>query len=215
MDNQKSKEKKFRNISFIIIGLLIVVSAIAGVTYAYFVFNMSDSTTIQGTTASADLTLTVEKIAPNINGNLVPQLEESLQLATSSKCKDNNDNVVCQVYSFTIQNNSDAIISVGGSLSFEFPSESGFINLKWKTVAGDPTSNSSVVFGTANDASAAEVANSIGTAVLGKDESETFYVVIWIEEIGKDQNTTDYGDFISTVKFVDSSGKGLTSVFSS
>ena len=44
------------------------------------------------------------------------------------------------------------------------------------------------------------------------NQIETYYLILWIEEIGVDQNSTDHGTFYGTVQFINQvDGSGVTS----
>ena len=69
--------------------------------------------------------------------------------------------------------------------------------------------------GSTVNASTTEVSNLVGTSTLAPNGNAVFYIVVWINETGTDQNSTDYGTFTGNVIVKDSSGKGLTSTFTS
>lgn len=215
-NNIGKKEHDFRNIVLTFLGVFIILAAVSGGTFAYFAFSATNNTTINGTAATASLTLTVAKISPSSTGPLVPQLESGLKTAVTSGCVDGNGNKVCQVYSIKIENKSTATATVGASLAFQYASSSKFTNLKWKVLSANPTSNTAVTLGATKAATSAASLNSIGSTTLqASTGSVTWYVVVWINETTSMQNSLDYGTFTGVVNATDSSGKGLTSTFTS
>lgn len=215
VEKVKEEEHDFRNIMLTIIGVFVVLAAVSGGTFAYFAFSASNNTTINGTAAKADLTLAVAKVSPSATGPLVPQNEAGLKNAMANSCVDKNSNKVCQVYSITITNKSTATATVGATVTFAYGTGSKFTNVRWKTVSANPTSNTAVTLGSTVNASATEVSNLVGTSTLAPNGNVVFYIVVWINETGTDQNSTDYGTFTGNVIVKDSSGKGLTSTFTS
>ena len=209
----QEKEHDIRNIMLAIFGVFVILAAVSGATFAYYAFNASNNTTVSGSSATASLNLTITKISPSTTNPLVPQNESGLKTAATSLCVDGNNNNVCQVYKITIMNTSTATATVGGSIAFTIPSNSKYTNLKWKTISDNPSSNTNATYGTMTSATTSGTANSIGVATLAPQASQDFYIVIWINETGVAQNSTDYGTFTGTVTFTDSSGKGLTSTF--
>lgn len=215
-NNIDKQEHDFRNIVLTFLGVFIILAAVSGGTFAYYAFSASNNNTITGTAATASLNLTVAKISPTTTGPLVPQLETGLKTAVTSGCVDGNGNKVCMVYSITITNKSTATATVGASLAFQYASSSKFTNLKWKVLSADPTSNTAVTLGTTNSATTSATLNSIGNTTLqASTGTVTWYVVVWINETTSMQNSLDYGTFTGIVNATDSSGKGLTSTFTS
>lgn len=234
VEKVKEKEHDFRNIMLTIVGVFVVLAAVSGGTFAYFAYSASNNTTINGTAATTNLTLTVTKISPTTDGALVPQLKAGLNSAVKNGCIDGRSNKVCQVYSITVTNGETASISVGAGVTFTYKTGS-FQNLRWATLSGAPTATNttagsavvpvldsnytSLVASSSTSSEVIEIQNKIGTAVLGgKDSStasKTWYIVVWIEELGSAQDSLDNGTFTGTIRINDSSGKGLTSTFTS
>jgi len=178
---------------------------VTGGTYAYLAFTASDNSTIAGTTATASLDLVVERILPSSNvGVMVPQIEEYLGSAISTEynCIDGNGNTVCQVYEATVTNTSTATVQVNGTIKFS--GIENMPNLKWKRITNERTIGEY----TSNTASTSSVIFE-QNKVLAKNVSDTYYFVIWIDEIENEQ--TDSGTFRVTIEFNPANGGGLTS----
>lgn len=238
-NNLNKKEHDFRNIVLTFLGVFVILAAVSGGTFAYYAFSATNNTTITGTAATASLTLAITKVAPTTSGPLVPQLESTINSAikgwNNTACVDKNTNKVCQIYSITVTNDSTATATVGATLTFNYATGSAFQNLRWAVLSGVPTSsstkanstnvpvmNTSYTYWLANGNNTSGVTNTrnkIGTATLGDKNSSTktvtWYVVVWINETGSAQDSTDKGTFTGVVDVTDSSGKGLTSAFTS
>lgn len=218
--NQK-KEHDFRNIALTIVGLFVILAAVSGGTFAYYSFGATNSGTVSGTAANANITLSVEKVSTDANGPLVPQLTTTLNKAivgtsqTASKylkCVDGNGNTVCQIYKITVTNGSTAIFNYKLNISF---SGGTFSNLKWTTISEasySATNATSVTPGTTS--SATSLAGTITGSKLAASTAATHYIVVWIAETGSAQNTSDTGTFTGTVSLTDDNGNSyLTSTF--
>ena len=176
---------------------------ITGGTYAYYALTASNNS-IAGTAGEADLSLEVVNQHPNNEEYLVPQLEKGLATAISSNynCVDDNNNTVCQVYSIKITNTGTANVEINGTITFgnidKMP------NLKWRLIKDKNTYGSFKINQASNDANIFD--NNI---VLKKGDSKIYYIVIWIDEV--DKNQTDTGKYNATIEFSSSNGKGVTS----
>ena len=105
MNEEKSKGIN-RKTFVLIVAVATLVISITGATYAFFALSISNTTAVTGTTATTNLTLSVEEQAlktPN-TGKMVPQLSTAIPTAinTTNKCVDANGNVVCKVYKITV-----------------------------------------------------------------------------------------------------------------
>ncbi len=141
MEDSKMTNKK---IGLLIIGIAVLVVSITGSTFAYFALSSGPQgqNVINGTTASANLYLTVEQqeLKADNTGKFVPQLDSAIHTAVDSthKCVDDNGNVVCKVYKITVKNGSasnpadpsTATVLVNGTITFS--STTG--NLKWRRI---------------------------------------------------------------------------------
>ena len=168
--------------------------------------------------------------------------QDQFEPAMDANCVDENGNNVCQVYRIVVTNQSStSTISVRGQLTLT----STAANMYWRLIsATDNGADTPVMTGGAKVGYSTDVlatstgglgyltvgGNSrdqngslgTGTAVashtLAKGASATYYVVIWLEETGKPQESTDAKKtFSGTVFFsaVDAEGKntGITASF--
>lgn len=212
MDNNIKKDNDGRKITFLVVAILVLMITVSGGTYAYFVLSTPANNAINGTAASASLTLAVTEQQQGgtssyntKSGVMVPQLESALGTAMGNnyKCVDGNGNTVCKVYSITVTNTSSAAVKVDGSITF---TNSSMPNLKWRKVTNATTLGSDTAKAATNN-TAQDLATNVSLAKT--NGAQTYYIVVWIDEINSAQ--TDTGTFRATVSFVGDDGKGITS----
>lgn len=203
-----------------VIGVATLVVAIIGATFAYFTATANNTTTIQGEAANTGLSLEVTQLSTGATAGLIPLNETDLQkgitgdtaaTAENKSCLDKNNNTICQVYSIKVTNEGTATAAITGKLNLQpvtGETTSTFTNLKWQlledatTVATDATS-----YGTGE--------NNIATNLsLTAGNSETLYIVIWIDNLNESQNEADKGYFNGTVSFDSAEGAGISATFS-
>jgi len=131
-NNEPKNEKNndLKGIALISIGIMTIIAAIAGASYAWFAVSVSNNTTTTGESAfvGTDLqgtgTLLMDITEPSGVGTkkLIPQLDTAIQKAvtgTSSKsCIDANGNAICKVYQIKLTNKSTAKYFVNGTITF-------------------------------------------------------------------------------------------------
>ena len=207
MENNNGK-----GIFYGVIGVATLVVAIIGATFAYFTATATNDNTIAGSAAKVGLNLAVEKVTTAASGDLIPLDQESpadeaqlpLALKATPSCVDANGNTVCQVYKIKVTNNGNSTAVLSGTLTI---TGATFQNLKWTTL-DDATTYSD---GTINPISATQLEDSVS---LNGSASKEYFIAIWIEETGAEQNTTDTGSFTGSVTFNTAGGDGVTATFS-
>lgn len=211
------ENRKGPGVFYAVVGVATLVVAIIGATFAYFSANTTNDSDVTGSTArGASLSMVITRVSDaGTAANMIPMLTTDLQkgvTGTNSKsCIDANGNTVCQVYKITVTNGSaDIGINVKGTMNLASTAK----NMKWevltdaKTVKADGT----VV---AQGEEGVIVANQ----ALAKSGFQDFYLVVWLEETNKVQDTDDAGQtFTGTVTFngVNADGtpsKGITAKF--
>ena len=213
------KNNDFKGIAFISVGILTIVVAIAGATYAWFAVSATNNNVVSGEsgyTASA-LTLTVTHSTNSSVGTkkLIPQKDTAIQNAVTGAsgkgaCVDANGNAICKVYTITVKNNTTTQYYVDGTFTLTADS---MPNLKWtkgtSATAGFPSPT-----GTYNTKANTGLVSDV---VLAGGASASYYVVVWISEANAAQ--TDSGTFTGTVTFTGSnaagSSTGITSTITS
>jgi hypothetical protein len=115
---------------------------------------------------------------------------------------------VCHVYSITITNTGAAAVTANGTMTLTSEAQ----NMKWALLTdathapASPTVNSTGTAGT--------IASNVSLAA--QTGSETYHVVVWLEETGSPQDSADANKtFSGSVTFEAAGGQGLTATFSS
>lgn len=205
-ENNLGKNNNNKGLLFSVVGVLTLIVAIVGATYAYFQATASNANTISGSAATSGLTLTItEEIVPT--GDLIPQLGSAINSAAAANCVDGSSNAICQVYSITVNNTGSSAVKVNGTITFDGISSMG--NLKWATSASK-TSGYSTTGTTASTSSAVLESN---ISIAASSSSSKLYLIVWINETGSAQS--DSGTFTATVTYNSSNGTGVTSTITS
>lgn len=108
-NNQKSQKAP---LIYAIVGVAVLIVAVAGSTYAYYAASISNTTDVTGTAGGgAAPEMTIEKMSTQATGNLIPIDMDTTTLnkaaAATKQCVDNNGYSACQVYKVTITNKSN------------------------------------------------------------------------------------------------------------
>lgn len=212
-ENFEIKKSDKRIFFFSLMGVLSLIAAIFGATYAYFAINAVSDKDIVGQSAYKEgaLTLDIQQTSDG-DKSLIPQEDAKIQDAVTGAsgkgtCIDADDNTTCKVYSITVTNTSNVKLNITGTLSF---TAEGMNNLKWANgttaTTGFPNSSEGPFYATGNTFVVKDGTTQTTTfkdAVLeaaGKTgASTTFYIVVWISETGDVQS--DSGTFTGTVNF--------------
>lgn len=229
-NSEKKSNGDSKKIYSLLILIAIVMITTTGGTYAYLALSATATNKPTGTVASGNLTFSAEPsiVSPNTtyaSKPMVPQYaynnsKNVLQLAVNGgkpsgsssavPCVDDNGNVICKVYTFTIKNSSTATVVIDGKIKFASPSE----NLKWANM----TSANAVTISSASDsnihkATTSDVAfNSSLSLTAGA--TKQYWIVFWIQELGGSTAQTDSGTWNATISFTSSNGTGITSTIS-
>ena len=212
-DNIKSQNNDGKGITLITIGILTIIVAIAGATFAFFqVTATNNNITGESAYVANNLELKVTLSSTAATGKLVPQLEKTgttniLQKAVTGatgkgSCIDANGNTICKVYTITVTNKTSTKFYVTGTLSLV---AANMPNLKWATgtsaTAGfDGTSTTTV--------HPKNYTSLVSNVELAGGASKSYFIVVWISETGAAQ--TDSGNFTGTVTFNGYSTSGTT-----
>ena len=212
-DNIKSQNNDGKGITLITVGILTIIVAIAGATFAFFqVTATNNNITSESAYVANNLELKVTLSSTAATGKLVPQLEKTgttniLQKAVTGatgkgSCIDENGNTICKVYTITVTNKTSTKFYVTGTLSLD---AANMQNLKWATgtsaTAGfDGTSTTTV--------HPKNYTSLVSNVELAGGASKSYFIVVWISETGAAQ--TDSGNFTGTVTFNGYSTSGTT-----
>ena len=239
------ENRKGPGIFYAVVGVATLVVAIIGATFAFFSASDINSSAIQGNTAqAAGIKIDITDITKT-GGNMIPlnlkvgdgtkDTVKQFTNAMTGKCKDMNENNVCDVYKITVTNSSTtSTIDVRGDLTLT----EGAGNMKWQLI--NVTSEDLATFAAAeikgHEVDGATVTSATKTGQLVREgldgaagtgdaarktlaggATATYYVLIWLEEMGTDQATDADKTFKGTVNFnaVDATGatSGITASF--
>ena len=234
------EQRKGPGIFYAVVGVATLVVAIIGATFAYFSATAEDQE-FTGTTATAgSLTLEVTPVWPetgeSLPNGLIPLDEEGTAgstgilakaLAAAKKCRDDNNDVACHVYEITVTNGGDASVLTSTKLALAFENVADVTpagtteatNWRWQVIDGSATAGFAVT-GTPVIGDAVLAAKEVGNVTLTPTgttgASDTYYVVVWLEDSNAAQ--TEYSvNFTGTVSAssVDATGakNGVTATF--
>lgn len=209
------EKRKDKSILFAIIGISVLVVAVIGSTYAYYVASATNTNVIQGSAAGAGLGLSVTKHSTSATGNLIPLTNSASMLTTAIKgygatgsaydasksCIDKNGYTVCQVYKIVVTNSSTASVTLNGGIT-------ALAGTNTPNIACAVMSNETTVSSNATCKTSTSLANG-ETFTAG--QSKTYYIVVYINNLNSEQN--DSGGFNGTVTFTTGTGR-LEATFS-
>ena len=199
---ENDKKKISGPLLYAIIGVTVLVVAVAGSAYAFFAASATDTGTIKGDTLDIKLGLKVEKVSTG-TGNLIPIHDGSnstSQLAkaasASSSCVDDNGRTVCHIYKITISN-------TGGDNSTV--ALTGSANLKWANMSNQTTVG----------ATHAKTDTTVATnASVNAGGNSVQYIMVYINNTGDNQTAADGGtSFSGVITVTASTGEAVQATF--
>lgn len=182
--------------------VIIIVSTIGGITYAYFTANANNNNVIKGNTASVSLGLNVNLISTKTTNNLIPLDNDTVSLTKAAKgynntggfngnlaCIDKNGYSSCQIYQVDVTNNSSATLELSGGVT---------------SLSGANTPNLACAI-MASSTSVTSNRTCIGSSTIASNvkfnanETKSYYILVYINNLNSPQ--TDKGDYSGTVEF--------------
>ena len=203
-----------RGLFYGVIGVATLIVAIIGATFAYFSVsaNIANKNDIAGSTvelSETTITGTLTRETPS-TVSMVPLKTEDLQKGITGeggqKCIDENGAKVCDIYTLTINNTSNAPVSLAGNLTI---TATDMADLRWSLLESTTS---------ATGATAKEVSDTVIVAnelLAAKTGTKTYYFVIWFNETEENQNTQAGKSYTGTVSFTAANGGKITAQFSS
>ena len=203
-----------RGLFYGVIGVATLIVAIIGATFAYFSVNASitNNNGISGDTVElSDTTIagTLTRVTPS-TVSMVPLKTEELQKGITGegnqKCIDENGAKVCDIYTLTINNTSNAPVSLAGNLNI---TATDMADLRWSLLESPDS---------ATGATAKAVSDTVIVAnelLAAKNGTKTYHFVIWFNETELNQNTQAGKSYTGTVAFSAANGGKITAQFSS
>ena len=196
------EDKRKRRNLLLSVGIMTMIVAILGATYAYFQTAAVNASGISGNVLDVDMDLDVTLLSTSATGDMIPQSDSTINSAVSGStiCVDSIGNTVCRLYSIELENTSGGAITVNGTITFA--DVANMSNLKWAI-----SSSSNGGFSTYNTTSNTSLLSSL---TLTSGGTATYYLVIWSSEIGVPQY--DEGTFTGTITFSTPGASGITSL---
>lgn len=203
-----------RGLFYGVIGVATLIVAIIGATFAYFSVsaNIANNSDIAGSTVElSDTTIagTLTRVTPS-TVSMVPLKTEELQRGITGeggqKCIDENGAKVCDIYTLTINNTSNAPVSLAGNLTI---TATDMADLRWSLLESPDS---------ATGATAKAVSDTVIVAnelLAAKNGTKTYHFVIWFNETELNQNAQAGKSYTGTVTFTAANGGKITAQFSS
>ena len=203
-----------RGLFYGVIGVATLIVAIIGATFAYFSVsaNIANKNDIAGSTvelSDTTITGTLTRETPS-TVSMVPLKTADLQKGITGEggqqCIDANGAKVCDIYTLTINNTSNAPVSLAGNLTI---TATDMADLRWSLLESATS---------ATGATAKEVSDTVIVAnelLAAKTGTKTYYFVIWFNETEENQNTQAGKSYTGTVSFTAANGGKITAQFSS
>lgn len=203
-----------RGLFYGVIGVATLIVAIIGATFAYFSVNASitNKSDIAGSTvelSDTTITGTLTRETPS-TVSMVPLKTADLQKGITGEggqqCIDANGAKVCDIYTLTINNTSNAPVSLAGNLTI---TATDMADLRWALIESTTS---------ATGATAKEVSDTVIVAnelLAAKTGEKTYHFVIWFNETELNQKAQAGKSYTGTVSFTAANGGQITAQFSS
>lgn len=205
-NNNKGVSKQ---LMFAVVGVALLVIAVAGSAYAYFVASATSDGGVSGTTLNVKLDKpTVTLVSAKATGGLIPIYdgtvtghESQLSAAATNQCVDKNGYTVCKVYKITVKNSGTTATTVNTTLNLN---NGGVANIKWARMTSATAVDTTL-----------PTNNTISTGkALGAKGTLEQYIMVYLKNTGADQTSTDAGKTISgTVTVTASTGSQVQAEF--
>lgn len=219
--NINNNSNNGRGVFYGVIGVATLIVTIIGATFAYFSAT-ANSATNAVTAQSAQIGLMYSEVTDGLKTNLIPvtgdvEAFKAYPGITAAACKDDVQNNICSVYTFTVSNPNQAAVTIYLSIR---PETNEFSNLHFALFQGTAAENlatsdkfftkstntvnpvnvttaglvvADTAFG-ANSTNEIQLTNASGVrldATGGTRPSVTYTLVMWVQETGTDQTSTD------------------------
>lgn len=210
-NNNNNNKGVSKQLMFAVAGVALLVIAVAGSAYAYFVASATSDGGVSGTTLNVKLDKpTVTLVSTKATGGLIPIYDGTVTGHTSqlsaaatatNQCVDKNGYTVCKVYKISVKNSGTTATIVNTTLNLN---NGGVANIKWAKMTS----------ATAVD-TALPTNNTVSTGkLLGAGATLEQYIMVYLKNTGADQTSTDAGKTISgTVTVTASTGSQVQATF--
>lgn len=196
-------------VSIIIVAILLTTITIS---FSYFYSESKSKNKVNPESAQLGLKLDVNRITSDKTIGLIPikdnELQKSFEGVNNISCTNEKGNGLCQLYEVKVTNTGNVTSTLSSKINlYATGDNSKFTNLKWAEIN---SSTDATLFGkihTMNDESWKT------TFVMGPSSTATFYILVWLSDIGSPQNKYDYGSFSGTIRFDSTAGISTNSTF--
>ena len=220
MEENKSQKA---SLVYAILGVAVLIVAVAGSTFAYFTAQATADEEISGEALDIALGVTLAPVSatgtkgsgliPIFDGSVAKDDEDNtvtsqLQNAANAtnQCVDKNGYTVCQVYEISITNTGTDSTTVDVTVNID---KKQLSNLKWANMTDLKT------VGTTHDITSGDDAIVIEDVALTKDNTAANpvkkYIMVYVNNTGTAQ--TDKGDFTGRVTVTASTGDKVQAAF--
>lgn len=201
----------FKKLYIAVLIITILISTVT-ISFSYFFANAKGKKNVNAESAKLGLKLDVERMTANETIGLLPIKDNELQNAingTNQKsCIDEDGKGMCQVYKVNITNTGNVTATLSSNLSLYAENDkSKFTNLKWAEIS---STTDATPFGNIHTMQDEKWKNYF---VMGPKSSSTLYVMVWISDTDKAQNSQDHGSFSGTVRFDSTAGTSVNATF--
>ena len=210
---------KRKSIIYSIIIVLILLVVVIYTSYAFFAATVSNGGE-QVTGSTNDLSFSVNATVIHKATKLIPVSESAVNTAVnkvSNNCIDTENKDVCSMYEVSVQNTGTNISLYG----FVRTNTSTYItnNLKFKVYTRSNNTYTAITDATSvsnnsGDSVYFKVNNVNYTTNLTTNQTQTYYVVFWINEINDSQNDDQDKDYSCKFGFEGTDGAQLSVLFS-
>ena len=213
MEEKRKSEKA--PLIYAIVGVAVLIVAVAGSTFAFFTASDTADTKITGETLDIDLGVSITKISADgtkgaglipIHDGTTSGSTSQLQAAATANCVDKNNYTACQIYKITLTNGGTDATTVDTTIEFDAATMSNYQHLKWAPMTGAKQ------MGTGTFAASTTAAKIFSDVSLGSTTVEQ-YVMVYVNNTGVDQTSQDSGAFSGTIKVTASTGAQVQASF--
>lgn len=199
-----------------ILTVLLLGAMIFGATFAYFSATANSVGNITGDTYNFDVAIAFNKVKSD---GLVPVMDNLIltSLNSTNKCVGTNNDSLCSIYQITLTNNGEQE-TLTGSIKTGSGTTYTTNHLKYQLytlssntyTAVTDTGNLSKTPGSTNNFMSSS--NNF-TVELNESQSKTYYLVIWLSDIGANQLEDANKKFTGSVEFISENGNQISADF--
>ena len=207
-------------VTYVFIASLVLAIMTMGGTYAYLAATAYSAVNDVNTDSKTySISMEITPIEEYTGFSFIPMNDEDVIKALNNKCKDKYDRGACSAYNIKVFGYSNELDYISGYLdiSTENMENISYLTLEEKTLSPEATEEEIATCAEINEKNYCikQPATSMGNgkelplgesySVLGLQE-KNIILVMWLTNLNKNQNTTDIGDFNTTVTILAGNG---------